>query len=165
MSWFNKAALVSCVLSISACGFTPVHGQKNIKDQASLASVDIHVARSREEAWLKIALEDRFNPTNIPASKDYILEPSLQIHTLPVIVESTGKIQRYRIKINAPYVLKNAKTNEVIKTGTFNRLVSYNVSNSDYSTFIAPTDAIKRGIDELAADYEAYFSAYFFDKH
>jgi hypothetical protein len=161
MLWFNKISLTLGLFCLGACGFTPVHSNKSTQEHASLAAIDIHIPRSREGAWLQKALEDRFNPSNISISKTYTLEPTVQLNSLPVIIEPNGKIQRYRLKLSSAYVLRNNADQTIVKTGTLSRQISYNVSVSDYSTFVAPNDAIKRGIDELAADYEAYFSSYF----
>lgn len=162
MSWLRNITLsLVCVHLLSACGFTPVHALKTDAQKEQLADIHVKVAKSREGAWLKMALEDRFSPQGEASHARYILEPSIQINSLPVIVEPTGKIQRYRIKISSPYVLRNSEDQSIVTTGTMSKLVSYNVSSSDYSTFVAPNDAIQRGINELAADYEAYFSSYF----
>lgn len=161
MSWLNKTLIIISMLHLSACGFSPVYGERSQAQKNSLAAITIKAPKSREGAWLQMALEDRFNPSLTGHSSQYTLEPTVQINSLPVIIESNGKIQRYRLKMTSSYVLKDNATLGIIKTGTMSRLVSYSVSESDYSTFVAPNDAIKRGIDELAADYEAYFISYF----
>lgn len=161
MSLFKKCNLLLLTLYISGCGFTPLHEYKESSNSTNLSFVSIVTSKNREGAWLQIALEDAFNPNNLSSPKKYLLEPQIHAESLPVIIESNGKIQRYRIKLSSSYVLKDLNTSQPIKKGNLSHLVSYTISNSDYSTFVAPNDAIKKGINELAREYEELLGMYF----
>ncbi len=150
-----------CSSILSACGFSPVYEIKQNSSNITLPAIEITGLSGHDGNLLKYDLEDEFNPDNRLTQKDFILNASIKMEFLPVLIEPNGKIHRYRIKILSPFELKKKQNLNLIEKGMITRTVSYNVSDSDYSSFIAPQDAIKRGLKEIAHEYRNRFSALF----
>lgn len=162
MSWSSKkliATVASFLCLTTACGFTPVYQEKT--ESASLANIEVKTNGGREGQWLKQEIEDTLNPSQLNTYKDFTLNSNIKMEFLPVLVESTGKIHRYRIKMSSQFTLMRNKDQKNMDEGTITRTVSYKVSDSDYSSFVAPQDAIRRGIKEIAREYGTRFAARF----
>lgn len=140
--------------ALSACGFQPVHGTKpqETSTGGKLEKVQVRVANQNRTGQLfTIALEDALHPSNHYPEPDYLLTSSLEEIKQPIIIERDASITRYNLVLRARYSVQNLKTGDyLLRDKLSQRISSYNVSDSDFATFIADREARERGIEELA---------------
>ena len=142
------AFLLSCLLILSACGFQPVYSTRNA--QTSLQHIVVETIAGREGQLLTIALEDALHPSGAPAAPHHHLHTTLKLRKQPIGIEPDRSVLRWNLYLTAEFTLNEATTGRVVLRDSARRISSYNVSESDFSSFVAEQDAIKRGIRELA---------------
>ena len=146
---------------VSACGFTPLYGQKNGEYHATLSSVTIPSLPGRQGQILKIALDDHFRSSS---AASYQLNPTLSITSVPVLINRDGTVSRYRIDIVSPFTLTEMATGKTILKDTMKRSASYHVSDSDYSTYTAMQHTQEQLLKEISHDYAQRIGAYLFSR-
>lgn len=161
-------SLITCLvilplMAMQACGFEPVYGKRttaNYETATLLSAIEVQAPPGKLGELFKAHLEDHFNPKGTRQKPFYRLKVSINTSSDADIIEQDGTASRYTIKFSAPFQLIAIDTNQEIEKGSIMRLVSYNVSQQDdYSTFIAREDAQKRGMVELAEDYNLRIGA------
>lgn len=149
-----RLPLLFLLCTLSACGFTPVHGTKKASNTAGskLETIQVEIAnRDRTGQLFHIALEDALHPANHYPAPKYKLTSTLEEIKQPIIIERDASITRYNLILRAKYSLVNITTGEdIIRNKLSQRISSYNVSDSDFATFAADREARERGLEELA---------------
>jgi len=141
--------------TLTACGFEPVHGTKDAEHYAHkspLAPIEVEVQnKDRMGQLFRIALEDALHPDNRYPTPEYTLTTTLEEIKQPIIIERDARITRYNLILRATYSLQHIESAEFIaKNKRSQRISSYNVSDSDFATFVADREARERGIETLA---------------
>ncbi len=148
---------------LASCGFEPVYGTRG-KTSSVLLPGDIKVmpiTGGHEEQLLQIALEDALNPIGASTTQaSWQLVVTLEKTQTPIAIEPDGTISRYNLNLAAHLQLSPAGAAEAAYTDHVRRISSYNVSESDFSSFIAQRDATERGIKELAQDVRLRLAAW-----
>lgn len=161
MSWRNNTALIALLL-LTACGFSPMYGQKQQESSQLFAGVSIDPIPGRMGQELRIALEDQLNSGGVvPAHPAYRLSSTLMHTSTPIGVARDGTVSRYNIYLNSEYKLYRASDGQLVAEGRVHHVTSYNnLTNAYFSTFVSEGDAIKRGIKELSENYRQRLTAY-----
>ncbi len=144
--------LVVFLMVSSACGFTPVHQQQNSSQtntQLQMIQVDV-VNTDRLGQLYQIALENALHPDNDFPEPTYRLNTSLTQLKQALVIERDASITRFNIILDATYQLSHIETGETLVNKRLQRITSYNVSESDFGTFVAEKEALERGVKELA---------------
>ncbi len=151
--------LAACLLLVG-CGFQPVHGTAaRLKNASQLESVEIMTDSSRAGQLLKAEIEDQINPTGAPAEKLFVLHITVTETELGLFTNPDGTAGRGDYQLNSSYTLRRKLDQKEIDVGTLSRSSSYNnAQTADFSTFISREDARKRGLLELARDYQLRLS-------
>jgi len=138
----------------SACGFRPVHGpaDQSHLDSNALNFIAVDSIPDRSGQILQVALEDGIHPEGRQPENTYRLSVDLQEIKQPIIIERNGRISRYNLIHVAKFRVYNPYDNATLHSGTAKRISSYNVSLSDFSTFIAEREGHERGLTALAQD-------------
>ena len=141
------------LLLLTACGFQPVHGVKSAEtalSQTALETIKVEVpAKGRTAQLYRIALEDTLHPANLYPEPHYRLVSTLEEIKQPIIIERDAQITRYNLILKAHYELFDIATGESLKKKVSQRVSSYNVSDSDFATFMGDRDARENGIKVL----------------
>jgi LPS-assembly lipoprotein len=138
---------------LAACGFRPVHAPLERAESASLQQVRVDpIPAGRPGQVLQIALEDMMTPSGPPANARYRVIAAITEVKRPIIIERNAEISRYNLEMTVPYSVVEVATGQTLGSGQVRRISSYNVSNSDFSTFIGERDARERGIQEAAQE-------------
>ncbi len=99
-------------------------------------------------------LEDNLNPNASAAPKQYRLSVSLATISTPGIVDTTGAILRYTLRMDSHYTLIRNSDGKIIHTGDIRRTASYNnVPNAYFSTYVSQEDTTTRLAESLAEEY------------
>lgn len=151
-------------LCLASCGFTPMYGKNNEHTPASveLEKISITTGRGSLAALLKAELEKDLNPSgHSGVSKAYTLQAGLSQEKIPVVINPDASVNRFNINLNSPYVLTRSADGTIIKKGTLRKILSYNVVDSDFSTYVSEQDVVRRGIEELSEDYRLMLNGHF----
>lgn len=143
--------LLSLVLLLAvptACGFSPVYGKKE-EGQASLSEIQIDPIPQHTGQLLKGYMEDEISEFTAPY---YGLHIDYNLQAIPVVTQVEGVAKRYRLVLRANLVLRDLDNQNILLKDTVTRQSSYNISDSDYSTFIAQRSAEEMALQELAHD-------------
>lgn len=162
--------VLSIIFLLSACGFEPLYGTQKDGDAGILYQVDVdpvivNNAGGRAGQVLHSALEDRFSPAGPRPDAPYGLQVSIGKSLVPVVIEPDGNVLRYNVLLNAHFRLYVKSVGKEVFAGSTSRISSYNVSDSDFSSFIAERDATERGLRELAEELRLRISAWYETYH
>ncbi len=152
--------------ALSACGFTPLYGEREggVRTDAELQQIQvIPIESSRTGHDIYNALIDRLSPYGEPDDPDYQLRIRLNERREGVAIERDASITRYNYRLLAEYSLLDVRTGNVIHEGRSRSIASYNVVESQFATLVARRDAEERAAMELSEDIKLRL-AIFFDR-
>jgi LPS-assembly lipoprotein len=165
MWWLNRFLPLVALCFLAACGFEPLYGAHQYASagggNSPLSAISIDPIPSMLGQQLKAELEDRFNPTGASVRSQYGLAVEIKPTKIPTVIEPDGTISRYNLQLDSSYRLYRKSDNAEMKTGKVTRTTSYNLSNADFSDFIAGNDALHQALVELSEDYRMRLAAYF----
>lgn len=162
----RNLVMVASLFLLVSCGFSPLYQAPQNRAPSSLPPVAIETIndhdghQGRDGQMLRTALEDRLNRGN-SGTPSYRLAATFEKTLVPVVIERDGSITRYNINMVSHFQLFRQSDAKQVHAGTIKRVGSYNVSNQDFSTFMAQKDATERGIIEIAEDYRLKLGAWF----
>jgi LPS-assembly lipoprotein len=150
---------LAILLLLSGCGFEPVY--KTSEDaKNTLSQVAVKDVPGRAGQIFTASLKDRLNPTAQVSNPRFLLQPTVDIQIVPISIDDDGTIARFRLLFDTSYTLKDMKTEKIIQRDRIRRSSSYNISDADYSTFIAERNAIEEGAETLAHEYFLRIAAF-----
>ncbi|MDG1285957.1 MAG: hypothetical protein P8P30_00150 [Rickettsiales bacterium] len=142
---------ICALFLLTACGFEPVHGTKVAQSNPLLEMIKVEVpSKGRTAQIYRIALEDALHPGNQYPEPRYHLVSQLEETKQPIIIERDAQITRYNMVLKSTYELIDIASSKKLFSKHSQRISSYNVSDSDFATFIAERDARRNGIEALA---------------
>ncbi len=165
--------LFACLVTLSACGFQPLHGQSYQQSlNVDLAAIAVTVKGSngsttntiplpaRYSELLKAEIEDGVNPEGQRAEKLFLLEVNFIETDVSLFVNPDGTASRGDLICSSSYTITRRADHKIVASGGLSRTSSYNTSpTADYASFVSREDARKRGIIELAQDYRFRLAA------
>ncbi len=158
---------MAAVLTLAGCGFAPVYQKGNGGALApelsaiSVLSVSSDIGQGRPAQLLKAEMEDLLRPANDATAEKYELAVVLRQAKEPMFIEQDRRITRYNLIVTADYTLKEKATGKELTKGTSRMVGSFDAEGSDFSTFAAEQDTLRRAVVELARDIQHRLSAYF----
>jgi len=149
-----RSILIIFIISLNACGFTPVYKQNNSYFEANekLASVKVNTDRGLNEQYFSSRLNDLLNPTEIDAEKKYDLNIKLSVASTPLAIQQDRTVTRYKVTVGANYTLKDKASDNILSEGTIQREGGFDKVDSNYATYISEEDSKRRVTKELAED-------------
>jgi LPS-assembly lipoprotein len=152
------------LLTVSACGFTPLYGVNNgaAPPGQSLASIYVEPIPERVGYELRNDLLDLLNASTRDAGAAYrlklvITEERLESATL----QRDATITRYNYHLTAHYDLFARDGTAAVKSGNVSTLTAYNVASSPYATVVAERDASDRAANDIAERIRTELAVYF----
>lgn len=137
---------------LAACGFTPMYGER--QQAALMQGVRIDAPNDLTGQKFRHELEDKLNPTGVPANPAYMLKVTLQSASSGIGVARDGTISRYNILLGSNYQLIRLTDNKLMQADEIQHVASFNNQPNQYfSTYISQKDSVDRAIDELAELY------------
>lgn len=161
---FGPALVAGCwLLAVSAltgCGFEPVHGRAARAARVHrVESVRVVTDNTRLGQLLKAEIEDQTNPAGLRAEKPFTLTITTAETEISLFINLDGTSSRGDMQYVSSYVLTRTADGQKMDSGSITRISSYNISeNADYASYVSREDARKRGIIELARDYNLRLS-------
>lgn len=156
------------LLTLCACGFTPVHGQRADKpdvSNAALESIRPNVqhgdAQSRVYAeQLQSLLEKRLQPGGNSTAPLYTANISLSMTESPTATSRDGTISRYDVTALAYVTVTRLSDDVPVFNSTVRRVSSYNsTTNAYYSIYASRQSTMERTLTGLADDIRMKLAA------
>lgn len=152
---FRKSLLLLGLCLISSCGFSPMYGRHSIEDagqaQSKLSGIDIKHIDGRYGQALQTSLVHLLDAA-ISTPSDKTLEITLTQENRPLAIQQDRRITRFSAIMIANYKLFDKASGSVLSEGRVKHIASHAVVESDFATYIAEDDTIRRMMDEMARD-------------
>lgn len=154
-------------LILTSCGFTPLYGEHSANQTVIQEALETKVdpIPGRNGQILRTTLMDSLNPHSTSLAPNYHLIVILEETEVPVGIQRDRRITRYNIIEEANYSLKAINGDKLIDSGHVRMIGSYDAVDSDFATFAAKQDAIKRVMQEMGLDIQARVVAAFLKQH
>ncbi|MGC1304398.1 MAG: LPS assembly lipoprotein LptE [Caulobacteraceae bacterium] len=153
------ALLAMACAPLAGCGFTPLYATPALTP--ALSSVDVVVPGTSRTGFLikeQLARELNRDPDE-PAH--YRLSLILNETRAPEGVRVNNVANRYEIDLTASYILADATTGKVLRTGAVSSEVSYDSADPPYSGVVANQNGEERIAQEAAIRIRLELSRYF----
>lgn len=157
-----KFILILPFLLLSACGFSPMYGEKSGSVKSGLDQVEILIIPDREGQYLRNALMDRFYHSGVPTNPAYklnIKKINETIADFDITIESEAT--RRQLKLTTDMVLTDNKSGKTILTRQLEAITSHNVLESEFSTLVTEQSAREAALNDLARQIERQLALYF----
>jgi hypothetical protein len=151
-AWLRPLAL----LSLAACGFTPVygdHGQTAFTDD-SLAMVKVAQIGDRLGVILTDHLRDSFNPDSADVAPQYELTVALSESQIGTATRPDGTAAWIDVALKADWTLKRLKDGKPVLTGTSSASAGYGVVNDNYDNITSQNADELRDLNQLQAEIQ-----------
>ncbi len=141
------------VAGLAGCGFRPLYAPDDRVDQVQqLASIRVPPIADRRGQLLRNELLDRLTPRGAPAAPAYTLDVRLQERTEDLAVQRDDTATRANLIMTVQFKLTELASDRVVIDGDSESFNSYNISEFEFATLSAETDARRRAARELAQD-------------
>lgn len=145
----GRALLGGLALSLSACGFAPLYGERGASAEA-LARVRIAQIADRTGQQLRNHLLARMSPRGQPRRPVYVLKVELAETKHKLSVRRDDVATRANLEIVAKFVLERAEDGRSVASGGVSSTNSYNILESEFGTLKAESNARARAVRELS---------------
>ena len=158
--------LLTSLLCLTACGFTPVYGtQSNKVVSQNLEQIEIALIPNREGQFLRNALIDRFYKNGAPANPKYRLRfSSINEATYNFDITVDSEATRRQLKLTTAMHLIDLETKKTVLSRPLLSIASYNVLQSEFSTIVTEQSARENALDDLARQIEQQISLHQINK-
>ena len=156
------------------CNVKPVYQNNKAYNKQSKTSEPTDIFIKEELAKIKISPIDFGSVSRIlqrelkdklylsdEAEKDYLLVISLRKNRETVAVERSREVTRYKMNVNAKFSLREIETGKEIFVDNTKISGSFDATNSDFATYAAEEDALKKIMIKLADDIKNDLIIYF----
>lgn len=157
---------VLILLTLTACGFTPMYGSgagtSGLSAPQGLDRVEISLIQDQPGVYLRNILIDRFYQGGYPQSPAYRLDVQKIRETessLDVTVDS--ETTRKQVKLRTRMTLVDQASGKAVLTRDLVAVTSYNILGSQFTTHVSEADAREAALSDLARQIETHVALYF----
>lgn len=162
-----KLALAAfMLLSLAACGFTPMYGSGSgtagFSATKGFDQVDISLIPDQNGVYLRNLLLDNFYRNGYPSAPRYrldVLAVEEKITDLDITVDSEST--RRQITMSTAMTLIDNQTGQAVLTRDLTAMTSYNVLGSQFTTRVSESDAREAALGDIARQIETQTALYF----
>jgi len=140
-------------LILSACGFSPLYGERGPSTvvASQLALIKVPPIDDRVGQLVRMELTNRLTPTQAGSHASYLLPMTLTESRTDLAVRKDATATRANLTINAAFRLLRISDGVVLTSGNIRSVNSYDIVDSNYATLAAESDARRRGANDVAA--------------
>lgn len=150
--------LLCSLLLLASCGFKPLYGTHAAQDEnghARLSDIEISNIPNREGVLLRNHLIDRFYQNGYPSAPRYRLDvSSIHSQTRDLDVTIRSDATREQIRLTTMVTLYDMQTDRKILSRELSAVGSYNVLESQYTTYVSRGDVRDNLVRDLALQTE-----------
>ncbi|MBW4706566.1 hypothetical protein KX928_02085 [Roseobacter sp. YSTF-M11] len=140
MSLFKRIPSLLLLVSLSACGFTPVYGTGGSGTKLQ-NNVEVSEPDTLNGFLLTQRIEERLGRSADPA---YQLNVAVRTNQENLAVDSEGNITRYNLLGYAEFALLDTTAGGVIVSGSVDNFTGYSAAGTTVATQAAERDAQRR---------------------
>lgn len=154
------------LLTLSACGFSPVYGTHSQSAQKSEASATLQQVRitplaNREGQYLRNTLIDQFYRNGYPTQPKYQLSiGALSERKTAFDITIDSEATRYQLKISTTLNLVDLASGKNVLKRSIYAVSSYNVLTSEFTTRVSEQNAREAILNDLARQIERQITLY-----
>lgn len=145
------------LLLLTACGFTPLHGQQNVAPPI-LKAIDLPAPDNRNQQLFVTALADALNPERSKVPKRYRFSYELEQSSAPLAIQLNRTITRYKVSATVTYRVVDISTGKKVHEGKIRRDSGYDRVESDYATYVSEVKTFENILKELAQDVKIHLT-------
>lgn len=165
MKRFSKFFTLPVLLTLTACGFSPIYGNYTRSDaisvERSLANIEINIIPNKEGQYIRNELIDRFYKNGYPTNPKYTLSiQNIDESTSNLDITKSSDATRAQLKLTTSMRLIDAETGKTLITKPLRAITSYNILSSQFTTRVSEEDARKAALNELANQIETSIALY-----
>lgn len=155
------------ILTLSACGFTPMYGsqsgaQSGMQAAAGLNQVEIDMIPNAEGVALRNHLIDRFYASGYPSNPRYRLAVApIQQNIVNFDITIEDEATSRQVQLTTRFALRDEQTSEVVLERTIKGYASYNIIGSQFTTRVSEADAREAAIRDMARQIELQLALFF----
>jgi len=166
---FSRIFVLLGLLSLGACGFSPVYSEKSgSAASAQLRNIEIAPAGERTTQLVRNQLIKQFSDRGETPAPQFYLSLVVTESLSSVLIRRTTDIQRNNLTINAQYTLQTADRRSVLTKGRTVAVAPYNlvstnfgtISTSEFANESARKDARKKAAISVADDIARRLAAF-----
>lgn len=163
MWWFRALSILLLLAPLPGCGFRPLYGAtgRTAASQVDLGAITIDPIPDRLGQKVRQALVDGLTPRGEPSLGRYRLGVALGESQDGSGLRADLTYSRVNYKLVATWVLKDAKTDQVLTSGQARVLTAYNVAANQFATVSAELDARERAARDIAVEIQNRLAIYF----
>lgn len=148
-------------LTLTACGFTPMYGQKGAVTQ-TFDQIEIGNIPDYEGQYLRNALIDRLYQNGYPAQPRYQLNLSKVNERLTDLdITKSADATRAQLRLDTTLTLRDKDSDKILLSRKLMAITSYNKLNSYFTTRVSEKAARENALDEIARQTEQELALYF----
>lgn len=151
------AAAVLSTLALSACGFTPLYGERGVT--AGLGAIEVVAAPGRAGYLLREQLEDAL-ARDAGAAPSHRLTYSVEEHRYSRGLRIDNAANRYELNLRVNWVLVDATTGSEVRRGASTAVVTYDAADQPYAAIAAQQDGQERAAAEVARKIQLDLAAW-----
>jgi len=153
------ATLLTAALTISGCGFEPLHGQRSGASSAALSAIDVQLIADRSGQMLRNELLQQMQPRGQTPTR-YSLAVTLTESLSNLGIRKDEVATRANLTLSASFTITELGGAKRVFSGSARSVNSYNILTSDFATLSAREDARRRGINQLALEIRERLSVW-----
>ena len=153
------ATLLTAALTISGCGFEPLHGQRSGASSAALSAIDVHLIADRSGQMLRNELLQQMQPRGQTPTR-YSLAVTLTESLSNLGIRKDEVATRANLTLSASFTITELGGAKRVFSGSARSVNSYNILTSDFATLSTREDAHRRGINQLALEIRERLSVW-----
>lgn len=165
---FHNYLIVLSLLTLSACGFTPLHQkQADLTDrQVFIGQMEISRIADREGQIVRNHLIDLMDPVHQgkPPQPDSFLNVRLDISKTSLAVRKDGTTSRYQINVDAFVILTDKDRKKQLLNEKVRAINSYSIgelsAGAAYSTAVSEKDALHKTLRLIAEEINMLVKSY-----
>ena len=153
------ATLLTAALTISGCGFEPLHGQRSGASSAALSAIDVQLIPDRTGQMLRNELLQQMQPRGQTPAR-YSLAVTLTESLANLGIRKDKVATRANLTLSASFTISELGGTKRVFSGSARSVNSYNILTSDFATLSAREDARRRGVNQLALEIRERISVW-----
>lgn len=156
----------SLLITLAACGFSPMYGSSagpsGVSAPQGLDHVEIAVIPDQSGVFIRNILTDHFYQSGYPTSPTHKLTvENLDESIYNLDITRDSEATRKQIRITASMALQDNATGTAVLRRDMTATTSYNVLGSQFTTRVSENDAREAALADIARQIEAQVALYF----
>ncbi len=162
---FAAVLVLGLCLSLAACGFRPLYGEKQTEGETSvtddLSEIIVYPIEDRTGQQMHNMLRDKINPAGQPDQPSYGLRVDLKERIKSLGIRRDATATRANLTMTATYSLTDLRTKKVLFKDKSFSTNSYDILDDQFATYVSENNARERALNALSDEMRRRLAVYF----